>query len=256
MSHIANNNIKNNLTSTSFWKKFWAAKPSLRKIGHDYYLSDLLLEVRNKCNGNRFIELGGFPGCYSIFAKKYMNMEPTLLDNYINKQFLNKLLKFNQLKSGDIDVLKKDIFKYKPTRKYDMVFSFGLIEHFENLDEIIGKHISFLSSGGYAVIGVPNFLGLNGLFQKIFDPENLSIHNLNAMKTKNLSKIVSCRKDILSLNIFYYGGLMVWLERISERTFPLRLTIYIINILGLFFKLFNINNKFISPYIFLIIHKK
>jgi len=43
--------------------------------------------------------------------------------------------------------------------KFDIVASFGFIEHFTNWVEILESHISLLNNNGYLIVEVPNFIG-------------------------------------------------------------------------------------------------
>lgn len=75
-----------------------------------------------------------------------------------------------------------DVFKFEPGRKYDVVCSFGLIEHFSNWEELILRHASFVAPGGYMIITTPNFRSpLQHGLHLALDRENLKRHNLASM---------------------------------------------------------------------------
>ena len=40
---------------------------------------------------------------------------------------------------------------------FDIVYSMGLIEHFENPTEVIDEHIRLLNKEGFLIILIPNF---------------------------------------------------------------------------------------------------
>ncbi len=83
-------------------------------------------------------------------------------------------------KVGSIGIA--DAFKFEPGRKYDVVCSFGLIEHFSNWEELFLIHASLVAPGGYLVITTPNFTSpLQRLLHIALDPDNLSQHNLSSM---------------------------------------------------------------------------
>ena len=70
----------------------------------------------------------------------------------------------------------------KPIFKYDIVCSFGFIEHFKNWDAVLIKHIDFAKDGGYIMVDVPNLKSpLYYLLYKIFEPEVLKNHELSVM---------------------------------------------------------------------------
>jgi SAM-dependent methyltransferase len=72
---------------------------------------------------------------------------------------------------------------------YDLVLSLGFIEHFEELDEVFARHVAFVAPGGRLLLGVPNFLGLNGFLQRHSDPAYLALHNLRAMDPSELRRL-------------------------------------------------------------------
>lgn len=78
-----------------------------------------------------------------------------------------------------------DFFTAKPSG-YDLVLSLGFIEHFEELEEVFARHVAFVAPGGRLLLGVPNFLGLNGFLQRHSDPSYLALHNLRAMDPAKL----------------------------------------------------------------------
>lgn len=75
-----------------------------------------------------------------------------------------------------------DVFKFEPGRQYDVVCSFGLIEHFSNWEELILRHISLVAPGGFLVITTPNFQSpIQKVLHMALDRENLDRHNLSSM---------------------------------------------------------------------------
>ena len=75
-----------------------------------------------------------------------------------------------------------DFFNFSTDRKYDIVFSLGFIEHFNNTRDVILRHVDLLASSGLLLIVLPNLLGLNGWIQRRFDKENYDVHNLKSME--------------------------------------------------------------------------
>ena len=84
-----------------------------------------------------------------------------------------------------------DFFNFSTDRKYDIVFSLGFIEHFNNTRDVILRHVDLLASGGLLLIVLPNLLGLNGWIQRRFDKENYDAHNLKSMEIDRLKKIMA-----------------------------------------------------------------
>ncbi|MDB5155772.1 MAG: methyltransferase type 12, partial [Mucilaginibacter sp.] len=125
--------MDNNLTDRSFWKAFWESIIGLIfSIKRDYFFGEILGSIKADKGAKTAIELGGFPGYYAIYLKKYENMDTTLFDYFIHKELINQLLEKNDLKEGDVKIIESDLFSYVPAEQYDMVLSFGLIEHFKD----------------------------------------------------------------------------------------------------------------------------
>ena len=97
-----------------------------------------------------------------------------------------------------------DFFAH-PAAPYDLVLSLGFIEHFEDLDEVFARHLEFVRPGGRLLLGVPNFLGLNGFLQRHSDRSYLGLHNLRAMDPAELRRLGRDR-GLELLDQRYLGG--------------------------------------------------
>ncbi len=60
--------------------------------------------------------------------------------------------------------------------QYDIVYSGGLIEHFDNTAEAIRACASVLKEGGLMITTIPNIVGMIGFFQKLVDKTIYDIH--------------------------------------------------------------------------------
>jgi len=88
-----------------------------------------------------------------------------------------ELLKGEGIKS---DVIQGDLFTWQPESpeaRWDVVASFGLIEHFDDTATVIRKHLDLLKPGGHLVIGIPIHSGIYGRILKSIDIEEYAIHN-------------------------------------------------------------------------------
>jgi hypothetical protein len=101
-------------------------------------------------------ELGGANSCfYEIINKQLCPQKYLIVDN--NQPGLDKTLE--QLrKSDNISLKYEDVLNSKDdTEKFDIVFSFGLIEHFspEDTQKCILAHFNYLESNGICIITFP-----------------------------------------------------------------------------------------------------
>jgi SAM-dependent methyltransferase len=242
------------LTTRDNWEKHWSRKNLKRKIRNSFWFSDIFQKELKNENYKSFIEIGGYPGYFPIYFKKYWGYEVTLLDYITSVNQIKELLHYNNLNLSDINVVSSDFFSFKTIKKYDVVFSYGFIEHFSETERVLEKHWGLVKPGGKLIIVYPNFLGINGLLQVLFDPENLVVHNISIMLIKNLKDKLQLA-GIHKYKIFYYGGLGVWLEGLDNRNPVLKAFIYVLAAFGKVLKIFGINNRLISPQIVLIAEK-
>lgn len=244
--------MEQNLTDRSFWKAFWESRKGLIfYIKPNYVFGDILARLISEKNIKDAIELGGFPGYYATYLKKYQKLDTTLFDYYIHQELINKLLEKNGLKPGDIHVIEADLFNYRPEKLYDMVLSFGLIEHFNDTKAIIETHLQFLKPGGVLFITLPNFKSVNGWVQRKFDKENYDKHNINSMDLELLKK--SCQQlGLKEIESYYHGRFTVWLENKSEQSKMAKVIVKAIWWAGkIATRVVPVESKSLSPYIVL-----
>jgi len=242
--------MEQNLTDRAFWKSFWESKKDLVfYLKPNYVFGDILAKLIEEKNIKNAIELGGFPGYYATYLKKYQHLDTTLFDYFIHEGLIDQLLEKNGLKHGDVNIIEADLFAYKPERLYDMVLSFGLIEHFNDTKAIIGTHLQFLKPGGILFITLPNFKSVNGWIQRKFDKENYDKHNISSMNPKLL--VEYCRQlGLREVESYYHGKFTVWLEKNAGQGKMVKALVKTIWIAGkLLTKLVPVESKALSPYI-------
>jgi len=135
------------------------------------------------------------------------------------------------------------------------VFSNGIIEHFEDTQVVIQKHVDLLSDDGQLFISLPNFRGINGWFQKKFDPENYFKHNIDSMDIEKL-KIYCQNLELKNVRVFYNGVFMVWLE--NQDIQPIWVNIFKkgVWVLGkIISRIYRKNTQLLSPYIIILANK-
>ena len=242
--------MKNNLTDRSFWKAFWESKKDLIfYIKPDYVFGDILAKLIKENGIKSAVELGGFPGYYSIYLKKYEHLDTTLFDYYVHEGLVKQLLAKNGLQDGDIKIIEADLFNYTPAEKYDMVLSFGLIEHFSDTKAIINTHLQFLKPGGTLFITLPNFTGVNGWVQRKFDLDNYNKHYIDCMNPAFLAE--SCKQlGLKNIESYYHGKYTVWLENRDQKSGIVKALVKGIWIgIKVASKLTSKQSKALSPYI-------
>lgn len=233
----------NKLTNDEFWQNYWRGKTSAFSLAvTPRYLFADVIQAYVPQGIHSFMELGGFPGYFSVLFKKLYGVEAKLCDTYIDEEAVSALCRANAV--DGIRLIKADLFELQ-TEPVDVVLSAGLIEHFADPAEVIARHFEFVKEGGYVVIGVPNFLGLNGLLQRISAPSVYRAHNLEAMKFQLLRDACQANHaEVLYLD--YYGRFGVWLEGWEKRSFLTRALVSLVNRLR---HLIRFESRLFSPYI-------
>jgi len=145
----------------SNWDIFWKSENSIiNSIGiriHHRMVFRIYKKVLDSLNlkGPSIIELGCGSSELTARILKMYGGSATLVDN--SKEALNVTrLKFKKhnLKA---EFVYRDLFNFKPKKKFDIVHSEGLIEHFldEKQKEIIEVHKKCVKKDGYIFICVP-----------------------------------------------------------------------------------------------------
>lgn len=241
------------LVDDAFWRSYWEAHDPVRVIDRGFYFAKLLNCAIRDRSPETFIELGGYPGHFGIYARKYLGLEATILDRFIDRAVIDRLLECNGLSVGDLSTIEGDLFDNVVDRRYDLVVSAGLVEHFDDVDAVLRRHVACLAPGGTLVVTVPNYRGINGLLQSRFDPAHLAAHNRAVMDPRVLAAAAE-RCGLVSVRAGYFGAFRVWLEDIGRRPLTVRLLVYAIQALGLPLDLIRVRGRLTSPHIALVAH--
>ena len=253
-----------NLTEPSFWENYWDNREISPKKKRQSLLIiellDLISQKLPKVKGLNILEIGGGSGEYLLHLVKTNRYNAHSLDYSAigNEQTLRSFSKAMET----VVVYERDLFGQNlDLPRFDIVFSLGLIEHFENTDLIVQKHLEFVKPGGILLLGVPNYAGiykpiLNRLAPSVGQTHYFKVMNLNEWETfENKFELDILFKD-------YIGGFEpLNMKKIEVKT-PLNKFIYlIIKILMVLFSfrfrfLRKFNSKWWSSYMIGIYMKK
>lgn len=165
----------------------------------------------------RYIEIGCAPGKYLAWVAVKCRAQTSGLD-YSETGIENCRQLFKAMKL-DVDLHHGDFFDNDlPKSYFDVVSSFGFIEHFDDPTNAVRKHIELLVSGGVALITIPNYGGFLGKLQAKCDPENLSLHNTSIMSIEALTALVNTSLGC-DVRAYPYGRPSMWLVNL-ERVMP------------------------------------
>ena len=147
----------NNITSIDYWESYYYKKNTKENIIGVCSIYDKYWDLLYNNNSNipkEIIEIGGFPGRYLAYISSKFNLLPTCFDYNKNIELSKQC--FEEMNVKDYLLINEDFQNYKTNKQYDIVFSHGFIEHFNDFDSILDKHVAFLKPGGTMMITVPN----------------------------------------------------------------------------------------------------
>ena len=180
--------MKSKLTNTSYWEAHWGEEKVLEwDSGEKVFLPDWHKKFSEQhsdaINGKECFEVGCFPGRYMrYFAREYqMNVDGIDLMPYKSN-----------LVSEPLNVSVADFIEYEGQKQYDIVCSFGFLEHFGDLHKVISKHLSMTRKEGITWITMPNYVeGWRFFLKRLFDRKLFESHNEQAMKIAVLEEVLS-----------------------------------------------------------------
>ncbi len=243
---------KDLLTERKFWEDYWNNKRDeligeVEQKGYQHRELDTIIANKHIAS---IIELGGFPGTFSVYVKKKYNLETALVDYFIDRSIVEDLLLANKLEKDSIHLLEDDLtLTHEITKKFDLVYSLGLIEHFKDTKGIIQRHLDFLQPGGELLIIIPNFRGINGWLQRKFNRPNYDVHNIACMDIDFL-KSVAKELKIENVSVYYMGKFSIWLDNIKEQSVFVKVLVKMLFVLGkVATKIIPVDSKLFSPFI-------
>ena len=199
-------------TTVDHWNKEWAHEPRLRlPSGWNVSTRNLQRLLRAHVKpGARFLELGCAPGKMLLWVAEALKADVTGLD--YSERGLQHARKLFAALNVPACLLREDLFNHSlPPATFDVVYSAGLIEHFENPKEVVEIHVRLLKRGGQAIIAVPNYSGFYGWALARLNPANLKLHNLSIMNLNALSRLGGQTDADREVHAYEFGRFSPWL---------------------------------------------
>ncbi len=135
------------------------------------------------------LEIGAVPGHYLAALSLGLGYQPVALDFVPEVQELPAA--FRRVGIPNLRAIQQDFLKWHPEERFDVVTSFGFIEHFRDWQPILSRHWELVKPGGWLAVGVPVFGPMQMLLRRlVYTPEKLALalqsHNLEATSLRNL----------------------------------------------------------------------
>ena len=205
---------KGHLTDVAYWDRNWASRPA----------PDPLDPARPGLNGTMsrslhrfferfFVKLAVKPGDLiveagsggSIILPYFKTQFQLRAEGIENSPVGTETSRAIAAKSGvETPIHDADLFKLPPhlLQRYDIVFSYGLVEHFLPTTLILDQLKSIARPGGHLVTLIPNMRGVVGWLQKVANPEVFAIH-----VPLSAAELAQAHRDS-GLEVIEYGYIM------------------------------------------------
>ena len=166
------------------------------------------------------LEIGCCPGSYLVHLG-YMGYTVHGLDLSPSVYDTRRSMVESGVSCGEFQHI--DFFEYckKREKTFDVVASFGFVEHFANFEEVFFLHTHLLADNGYLIMTFPNFAGsLQFGLHSLLDADGLSRHNTESMNVFQYEKMAKALKlDVKFAG--YFGGFNFWSSTpIEEKNDP------------------------------------
>jgi 2-polyprenyl-3-methyl-5-hydroxy-6-metoxy-1,4-benzoquinol methylase len=174
-----------NLTTKAYWDSIYCAPRE----------HELCIEgFRNRCerkifsllkdelsSGKRVLEIGAGDSLWLPFlARNYPDIHFSGLD--YSESGCERLAK--RAAGLGVDVILEDFLQERSntTPRFDLVISFGVVEHFESLEDVLRAMRKYLAQDGRVFTVIPNMSGLLGLLTKRFSQSIYFAHNPHTLE--------------------------------------------------------------------------
>lgn len=206
------------LTDEKYWIENYGASPFVKyELDNDH--CNLLFKHADRDRIRSVLEIGSFPGPF-LAALGECGYELNGVDFHPgNANDLPNWLRSLGYKVGDFR--SEDFLSFPTSRKFDLVYSIGFIEHFEHFedfDALIRRHAALVSDNGYLFISTPNFRGfVQKWLHRLLDKENLDRHYLPSMNPEIWAAVLR-KEGFRILYSGYYGEIGFWVDRTRKRS--------------------------------------
>ncbi len=242
------------MTSSIVEQDYWDAAYAKLDVSYDSerVLFRELFERYLKPGGTCF-EVGCYPGNFLIYLGTRFGYTVGGIDTtpFISSRLPQRLARHG-VAVGDL--YREDFLKFTIPRRYDVVCSFGFIEHFRDFEEVIRKHIALVAPRGTLIISCPNFRRGQYALHRLFDAPNLRHHVLEAMDLAKWGKVMKTN----GMNVVhqgYYQTFDFWVDAPPRNQLMAAAANLVVRAAGGVNRRFDLPNRWLSPYMISIARK-
>jgi 2-polyprenyl-3-methyl-5-hydroxy-6-metoxy-1,4-benzoquinol methylase len=236
-----------------YWNNVWQRNNTIAKFDYKYYTNSLIHNLFQKYlnyDKNKSIcEIGCAFSAFLPYFKDNFGFDINGFD-YDNDAVLMTRKIYKEM-GYEANIFYKDFFEKEVKTKYDILFSWGVFEHFENLDNSILHTKNYLKDEGIIITVIPNMNGIVGFLQKTLNKKVYDIH-IPYKKKDILKAHENAGYKTLFCDYFgiYQGGVVnivdIKFESLIGKvlSIPGKPLFYLNHFLHI-----NLNSELISPYI-------
>lgn len=201
---------KHTYTDKKFWDEYFERHSHDLSIIGSSPFSDIFDKYLSPNPEKKVLEIGCADSNFLCYIAKKFGYRAYGIDYSDAITRTADLFRFNNLPEPIL--YKGDLFSWRTDDRFDLVCSFGFVEHLENLNKIIAKHTELIATGGKLIITLPHFAHAQYIFHWLIDRKNLKKHNTRIMNLNSIEKAIA--KSGLKLErLSYYKTFGFWTER-------------------------------------------
>ncbi len=237
-----------NYTDKKFWDEYFNRHGRKPSIVENSPFSDIFNKYLVPDKNKTILEIGCADSIFLCYLAKKFGYQAYGIDYSEAIIRTADLFKFNGL--SEPKLYKEDLFSWRPDIKFDVVCSFGFIEHFDDINQVIKKHAELVVSGGKLIITLPHFAHAQYFLHWLIDRENLKKHNTKVMNLDSIRKAIM-RSGMKIEYLSYYKTFGFWTENNHMNKISKTLNWLIIKSGKIITKIFGYNkpNFLFSPHI-------
>lgn len=166
-------------TDPDWWDAYWQGLELPAVIDHgEGGVVDAILDVFDRYlpTGGEALEIGGSSGRYLVYLHRTRGTRALVLESSpVGHAAAERNFELLGVPGRAVlgDMFDEDL----PIEPVDVVYSLGLIEHFDDTGAVIRAHLRHLKPGGILVIGAPNLGGVNGPLFRRLSPSIFESHD-------------------------------------------------------------------------------
>jgi SAM-dependent methyltransferase len=181
-------NSNNYITTREFWNSR-ADTAALVADGSPIF-ADIFCKYLSTSNqsGKRALEIGAYPGRFLYHLAVNHGYSPYAVDYCAPAKNLPAM--FETMGAPQLTLFHEDFLEWDTDEQFDLVCSFGFIEHFNDWRGLIQRHAKLVARGGYLILATPYFRKMQYILHRLLDTPNLRQHNIEAMDDRAWRRIL------------------------------------------------------------------